>query len=455
MTIVTEINRIKENIANTYTALSEKGATLPTVQNSDNLASTVSTVTGGGTEGDVVYAVNATGASIREGTKVWMNKHVITTEDNVSPYSKSEQRAGADIWAWWYGGIGFFNQRNYVRRVTFNQETKTWTAYDGVYTNWDSGGVLMQDDNYFWRKTIGKSKVIDNVTGALTEVNAMILSKEYAISASSPYYFGKWNSTSNTMGDLSIFTINWGTANAFVDGNILLVANTNTVYNFYDISDLGYIVNIAGGTLSLTDGSFYAVTGCHVGDYVIKWAQSDTHNATNLYIFKIVEGYNLVLAEDLPAELQALQQQKAQVRYNNTTQVLSVGTHDTLRFYQFDNGAFTLINMDLTLPVLDQSALMYYGYLSPDKSSVCIFGESGGDMATYYYYIVNFYRLVNSDNRYYAEPFLLANGQTLMGFATGEFNDDGEYEVRTVLPSTFQLGDEVIKPLSEDSVAEG
>lgn len=50
MSVVDEINRIKTNIANAYTSLGEKGATLPAVLNSANLASVVATVpTGGGT----------------------------------------------------------------------------------------------------------------------------------------------------------------------------------------------------------------------------------------------------------------------------------------------------------------------------------------------------------------------------------------------------------------------
>ena len=47
MTIGTEITRIKTNIENAYTALGEKGATMPEVQNSDNLAETVGSVSAG------------------------------------------------------------------------------------------------------------------------------------------------------------------------------------------------------------------------------------------------------------------------------------------------------------------------------------------------------------------------------------------------------------------------
>ena len=49
MSIQSEIDRINGNVASTYTALSEMGATMPETQNSDNLPGTVRTVpTGGG-----------------------------------------------------------------------------------------------------------------------------------------------------------------------------------------------------------------------------------------------------------------------------------------------------------------------------------------------------------------------------------------------------------------------
>lgn len=44
MSIASEIQRIKTNIANAYTQANEKGATLPQQQNSDNLADTISSI---------------------------------------------------------------------------------------------------------------------------------------------------------------------------------------------------------------------------------------------------------------------------------------------------------------------------------------------------------------------------------------------------------------------------
>ena len=48
MTVSTEITRLKTSIANAYDALEAKGATMPAIENPDNLANTVESITGGG-----------------------------------------------------------------------------------------------------------------------------------------------------------------------------------------------------------------------------------------------------------------------------------------------------------------------------------------------------------------------------------------------------------------------
>ena len=48
MSVQTQIDRIQQNVTDTYSALEEMGATMPTEQNSDNMAATVLTVPRGG-----------------------------------------------------------------------------------------------------------------------------------------------------------------------------------------------------------------------------------------------------------------------------------------------------------------------------------------------------------------------------------------------------------------------
>lgn len=48
MSVASEINRIKSNIADAYTEAEAKGATMPATENSANLADTIATISGGG-----------------------------------------------------------------------------------------------------------------------------------------------------------------------------------------------------------------------------------------------------------------------------------------------------------------------------------------------------------------------------------------------------------------------
>ena len=48
MTVSTELTRLKTSIANAYDALEAKGAIMPAIENSDNLANTVESIAGGG-----------------------------------------------------------------------------------------------------------------------------------------------------------------------------------------------------------------------------------------------------------------------------------------------------------------------------------------------------------------------------------------------------------------------
>lgn len=79
MSIADQITRIKNNIAASYAECSAKGATLPSVENSENLPNTIASITAGG-GGDSVEYTNITGGKITKGSKVWLNETATTTE---------------------------------------------------------------------------------------------------------------------------------------------------------------------------------------------------------------------------------------------------------------------------------------------------------------------------------------------------------------------------------------
>ena len=59
MSVADQINRIKTNIADTYTAAQAKGATMPQTKNSDNLAACVQSITTGGGGGGTQFGLTA------------------------------------------------------------------------------------------------------------------------------------------------------------------------------------------------------------------------------------------------------------------------------------------------------------------------------------------------------------------------------------------------------------
>lgn len=79
MSIADQITRIKNNIAASYAECSAKGATLPSVENSENLPNTIASITAGG-GGDSVEYTNITGNKITKGSKIWLNETATTTE---------------------------------------------------------------------------------------------------------------------------------------------------------------------------------------------------------------------------------------------------------------------------------------------------------------------------------------------------------------------------------------
>ena len=70
MSIASEITRITGNISDAYTAAQAKGATMPATQNSDNLATTISTISGGGvdTRGWIPKTIDANGKLVASST---------------------------------------------------------------------------------------------------------------------------------------------------------------------------------------------------------------------------------------------------------------------------------------------------------------------------------------------------------------------------------------------------
>ena len=87
MSILSEIDRIKTNIAGSYLSASTKGAIIPENQNSDNLPSTIDTIPEA--ETSIVTATNYTGNNITAGDKVWLTPKTNISSSAIAVYNSS------------------------------------------------------------------------------------------------------------------------------------------------------------------------------------------------------------------------------------------------------------------------------------------------------------------------------------------------------------------------------
>lgn len=95
MAITDEIQRIKTNIANAYTELENKGATIPETKNSNNLASTITTITGGGGGGDASINGKLEQKIVASGS-VSKGDFVVATEQTLISMSNEETETSCE-----------------------------------------------------------------------------------------------------------------------------------------------------------------------------------------------------------------------------------------------------------------------------------------------------------------------------------------------------------------------
>ena len=142
MTIASEIRRIKTNISNAYAEAEEKGATLPVEKNSDNLASAISTIQGGG--GDKVLA-QTTEASVTgaEGEKVFLQP----VAKNLKPeaYPLVDYMVSGSYLVWEGGFKTYYDRGAWIGPIRIYTVTgSNFRSYPYEYTT--EGSFALRDD---------------------------------------------------------------------------------------------------------------------------------------------------------------------------------------------------------------------------------------------------------------------------------------------------------------------
>lgn len=269
MTIASEITRIKTNIASAYTALEEKGAVIPEVQNSDNLPEAIS-------------SISNTGAATGTMREFWAVPNSYLQLDNemtndarlVSLRTRIDQRMSSF-------GCAFLPVAGNSITVTYNSGVRAIRTSDGAYYELTSGQTL----THTWDSTMdaedGYRWIIYYFVDGYTSSTAT--KSEFGTSATAQagtFYTSSETSNSNAYGQLyryaKYLVINayirytnlfndWGSSVNGLDsfrtiGDGFIAASTVSTFNFYQVSsrNLKYFPSIEDGLLTIEDG--YVIT---------------------------------------------------------------------------------------------------------------------------------------------------------------------------------------------------
>lgn len=224
MTIEEQIQRLKTNIANAYTSLSNKGATLPTDQVSANLASTIDTITTGGGSEDVPsgYTTVSYVQKTNNNTTPYIDLFFIPTSNTKIettlaitgyPVTSATVLFGSDKFRLTMSSTGATVPRNVVAYFGDN-----YVSYDNTFSLNTKYKITMSLADGL---IINDTKVGDFISGTFTSSNTFYLFGQNGFD-SSRYMFGKVYSTKIYEGDELIYDL------------VPVQQNDSTYYGFYN-----------------------------------------------------------------------------------------------------------------------------------------------------------------------------------------------------------------------------
>lgn len=125
MSIASEITRIKGNIENCYTEVSNKGGTLPQIQNSNNLATAIASIGGGG---GMEYETGTYTTTVAEQTpQIYFSNY----HEDLPAYICFVK---ADDTAPELNGLAMWNYIDYEKLVQYPEHYNTNTGLINVYS---------------------------------------------------------------------------------------------------------------------------------------------------------------------------------------------------------------------------------------------------------------------------------------------------------------------------------
>lgn len=273
MSIATAIQAAQQKVADAYTAASAKGATMPATQNLSNLATTISTISGGGvdTTGWIPRAIDANGKLV--GSSTMPNfAGVKDLTDHILQYGFYENTALT-------GALSF------PSLTTISGTYGMSTAFQGCtgLTSVSFPALTTISGNY------GMSSAFYNCTG-LTSVDLSALTTISGNSGLGTAFFGCTRLTSVVLSALTTLSASGGMSYTFRNCTGLISVSFPALKS----NSFGSVINQFANMLS-------GVTGCTIHFPSNLDPQTGSTVISSLSGYPNFGGTNTVLAFDLPA----------------------------------------------------------------------------------------------------------------------------------------------------------
>ncbi len=420
MTIASEITRIKNNIANTYTALSDKGATMPATQNSANLANTVASIPAGG--GDTVTAVNYTGSAITAGDKVWLNKKANVSASAVAVSTSSSNNVYI-----------IEPTGNFVYHSTYKYDISTGTDIGGqANAGMNLGTYTHYYDEY---NNIFIYNYMINASGS-TQTTLYYKQGNYAAGnreSASRFHLYRIDKENNfaIVKDWKVYSEN---GNSYASSHICVIGDKM----YYSETTTGYKL-----IATIDENATQINTSDRRDDYFVLHSTSDdkiaictkpaSSNVQNgwgeVKLINVNDDYTLgnVFVSANSELNNLLSQSPLYFSFNRITGILCISKYDSVDVtsygvFKYENGDFTTISINLS-NTLGQS---WYGYL---------FMTASTDLSKIQFGNLLFTLEQTADGTYKAIPYSYAMGQqTLTGVADENAANGASFEATTIIP---------------------
>ena len=436
-TLVEKLDYLEQTKKDIQQAIIAKGVEVGNDVTFRDYAAKVAAISGGG-GGETVFAINNTGGAIISGTKALLNSHQRETTATAEKLIKSNSVSvmyfpfckGNDVYAFFSSGL---------YSLTYTPESGSWAAtklnlvyIDGRFIDFIDGNICSAVQERLIRYIYNTQSIYP-----------------HGIINTAAYYIGQYNGEGRCLAcinerlvlttyDFATDTIGtevlcdvragWTGDSGAQSGRVIRLGNKVLIWFTDTVYILDLTTNAVLGTTTNIKDVAYA-TGCEPEDYVfVHKEQRGLDQGATMTVYKINENYQLVA--DTPGILLPWTSVEVRMFYNASTGVLNIGTAEMWAAYQFNQESKTFVSIAAdVLPPSDKAGRYFMTFdITADrtKAAMCYYTTKN---------YLNAYNLSNASDAIYADPvdlFHFYPDNSVTGFATGNTDEAGKYEFKTV-----------------------